>query len=142
MKIALNDYYGYVTSRPFGGMVMPVPAQNSCMREYILKKGGRYILPPLESYYRGCYHQLFGLLNSLPRNAKIIMYSLSMLPLDNGIKMNTIKNISVHKKIKYAFVLENFECEISDVKFEVEASSYGLTRLQSNIDNVKRYFHE
>lgn len=136
----MNNYYGYVTSRPFGGMVIPVPAQNSCIREYILKKGGRYILPPLESYYQGCFHQLFGLLNNASENASIIMYSLSMLPFDNVIKMKKIKNISLQKNIRYAFVLENFECTLIEGRFEDEASSYSLSRLQANISDVKRYF--
>jgi sporadic carbohydrate cluster protein (TIGR04323 family) len=123
-------------------MVIPVPAQNSCIREYILKKGARYILPPLESYYKGCYHQLFGLLGGVPENASIIMYSLSMLPFDNTIKMNNIKNISIQKNIRYAFVLENFECTLIEGRFEDEASSYSLARLQANIGDVKRYFYE
>jgi sporadic carbohydrate cluster protein (TIGR04323 family) len=138
----LNNYYGYVTSRPFGGMVIPVPAQNSCIRDYILKKGGRYILPPLESYYQGCYHQLFGLLGGVPENASIIMYSLTILPFDNTIKMKSIKNISIQKNIRYAFVLENFECTLIEDRFEDEASSYSLARLQANISDVKRYFYE
>jgi sporadic carbohydrate cluster protein (TIGR04323 family) len=140
MEIVLNSYHGYVTSRPFGGMVIPVPAQNSCIREYILKKGGSYVLPPLESYYQGCYHQLFGLLRGIPENATIIMYSLSMLPLNNSIKINNIKNISIQKKIRYAFVLENFECTLIEDRFEDESSSYSLARLQANISDVRRYF--
>lgn len=142
MGIALNKYYGYVTSRPFGGMVIPVPAQNSCIREYILKKNGKYILPPLESYYQGCYHQLFGLLASLPQNSNIIMYSLSMLPLDNALKMINIKNISIEKNIKYIFVLENCECTLNEIRFENEARSYSLAKLQANIDDVSRYYYE
>jgi len=138
----LNNYHGYVASRPFGGMVIPVPAQNSCIREYILKKGGRYILPPLESYYPGCYHQLFGLLNTIPKNSIIIMYSLSMLPLDNIIKINSIKNISIQKKIRYAFVLENFECTLNEGRFQDEANSYSLAKFQAKTINIEKYFYD
>ena len=123
-------------------MIIPVPAQNSCLREYIQKKGGTYILPPLESYYHGCYHQLFGLLWNLPEDRVVIMYSLSMLPIDNTKKMNEIIKISSKKKIKYAFVLENFESSLSEIKFADEANSYILNRVQSNISAVIKYFNE
>jgi sporadic carbohydrate cluster protein (TIGR04323 family) len=44
-------FYTYATPKPFGGFVMPVPAQNSCMREYVSRQGGSYVLPLLELMY-------------------------------------------------------------------------------------------
>jgi sporadic carbohydrate cluster protein (TIGR04323 family) len=142
MRIPLINYHGYVTSRPFGGMIIPVPAQNSCLREYVQKQGGVYNLPPLESYYHSCYHQLFGLLRNLPNGESIIMYSLSMLPNIYSDKFDKIKKLSKERNLIYAFVLENFECCLTDRKFTNEASSFELSKLQSNTDILKIYYDE
>lgn len=133
-------YYGYVASRPFGRMIVPVPAQNSCIREYVSKRKGIYILPPLESYYEHCYHQLFGLLAELPFGGTIVMYSLSILPIADSVRMSKIKSFSINKNLKYAFVLENFECRLSDDKFNVEALSYIALNLRSNISSIQDLF--
>lgn len=136
----MHKYYGYVTSRPFGQMIVPVPAQNSCIREYVLKKNGLYILPPLESYYENCYHQLFGLLTELPPGATIIMYSLSILPIADSVKMSKIRTFSINKNLNFAFVLENFECRLDDNKFDSEALSYIALNFRSNIDSLQGLF--
>lgn len=132
----MNSYYGYVTSRPFGGLVMPVPAQNSCIREYVSRNNGIYILPPLESYYPNCYHQLFGLLHAVPYSAKIVTYSVTILPLDNKNKIAEIKRISTEKSIQFAFVLENLECSLNDDKFTKEVNNYNMRDVTLNVNKL------
>ena len=56
---------GYVTSRSFQGLTIPVPAQNSCLREFAKAQKLVYVLPPLEHYFQNCYMQLFTLVKSL-----------------------------------------------------------------------------
>jgi sporadic carbohydrate cluster protein (TIGR04323 family) len=123
-------------------MVIPVPAQNSCIREYVAKNNGLYILPPLESYYENCYHQLFGLLAEIPTNSTIIMYSLSILPILDSVKMSKIRALSIDKNLNYAFVLENFESSLNDEKFNSEALSYNVQNLRSDIESLRCYLYD
>ena len=71
---------GYVTSRSFQGLSIPVPAQNSCLREYAASNKLDYVLPPLELNFENCYMQLFTLVKSLKEGDIIGMYSAAMLP--------------------------------------------------------------
>ena len=88
------NYKGYVSSREFVGMSIPVPAQNSSLREYVSQKNGTYILPNLESSFHNCFHQLFGSLNNLNDNDMIVMYSLTMLVSKPTGSINTFFQLS------------------------------------------------
>lgn len=97
---------GYVTPRTFGQFCMPVPAQNSCLREYAIRNEFVYALPQCEHIFNNSYVQLFGTLNSLEVGGNIVMYSMLMLPeqssaLQKIADILNIKNINIH------FVLEN-----------------------------------
>lgn len=128
------NYKGYVTSRGFGGMVMPVPAQNSCLREYVANKNGTFILPDLESSFENCFHQLFGAINNLSNGEALVMYSLSMLP--NGKKLNDLLDKCVIKKITLAFVLENFTVCDDYTKVVNDLNDYQLASLEFNEDRL------
>ena len=71
---------GYVTSRSFQGLTIPVPAQNSCLREFAKAQKLVYVLPPLEHYFQNCYMQLFTVLKSMQDGDILAMYSAAMLP--------------------------------------------------------------
>ena len=71
---------GYVTPRPFGPFSMPVPAQNSCLREYVASKDAIYGLPQCENIFPNSYVQLFGTINSIEPGGHVVMYSFHMLP--------------------------------------------------------------
>ena len=62
--IFILRYKGYVSSREFGGMKMPVPAQNSCLREFVATETDVHPAH-LESGFENCFHQLFGLILDL-----------------------------------------------------------------------------
>jgi len=136
------NYKGYVSSREFGGMSIPVPAQNSSLREYISQKNGTYILPNLESSFHNCFHQLFGSLNNLNNNDMIVMYSLTMLP--DGKKLDTFLDMCSLKNIGLAFVLENISVRDDFSIILNELESYKLSRLELNEHNwnliLKQYF--
>ena len=127
------NYKGYVSSREFGGMSIPVPAQNSCLREYVSQKKGTYILPNLESSFDNCFHQLFGALNNLNNNDIIVMYSLTMLP--SGNKLYTFLDKCKKKNIGLAFVLENLLISNDFSKILDELKSYNLSKLQLSENN-------
>ena len=132
------NFYGYVTSREFGGLKIPVPAQNTCLREYVANRGGVYVLPPLESYYSNCYHHRIGLFRSIEVGSTLLMYSVLMLPVGKP-KFEAICEIAVKKKARLSTVLENIENE----PFEKAADyfrDYNLKFLASDYDTIKHYF--
>ena len=91
---------GYVTSRKFSNFVMPVPAQNACLREYANSINAEYVLPPLEHFFENCFMQLFTALNNFQRHDILGMYSVSMLPYDK-------------KKLKEVFeIIKNYDGSI------------------------------
>ena len=106
---------------------MPVPAQNSCLREYVARNKGRFILPFGESNFPNCYHQLFGLVNEMEKASFLIMYSVLMLP-EKLEKREAIYSKLKEKTVKICFVLENFStCEYD--MCEAELANYWLQRL-------------
>ncbi len=109
-------------------MSIPVPAQNSCIREYVSQKNGTYILPNLESSFDNCFHQLFGALNVLNKEDIIVMYSLTMLP--SGEKLEAFIDKCKQKKIGLAFVLENITISSNFSKILDEFESYNLSKLE------------
>jgi len=96
---------GYVTPRPFGPFAMPVPAQNSCLREYAAQMGFTYALPQCEHIFKNCHVQLFGTLNSAPDGGHIVMYSSYMLP-DVASDLEKLLEIQRAKNLTFHFVLE------------------------------------
>lgn len=84
---------------------MPVPAQNSCMREYVSRQGGAYVLPLLELMYEECHLQLFRLLESVPYNSELCAYSALMLPRAQD-KIDKIDRLLLSKNLKFHFVFE------------------------------------
>lgn len=96
---------GYVTSRSFQGFTVPVPAQNSCLREFANSQGMIYVLPPLEHFFEECYMQLFTALKLIKKGDILAMYSVAMLPRSQR-KLDIILNHLVEKKAKMHFILE------------------------------------
>ena len=106
---------GYVTSRSFQGFTVPVPAQNSCLREFAKSQNLIYFLPPLEHYFEDCYMQLFTALKSVEKGDILAMYSAAMLPTDLG-------------KLKYIF--SELKLRQGQIHFILEGKTV------SNIDDV------
>ena len=96
---------GYVTCRTFQGLTIPVPAQNSCLREYAKANKLIYVLPPLEHYFENCYMQLFTALETLEERDILGIYSAAMLPLDTK-KLRNVFDFIERKKCSIYCVLE------------------------------------
>ena len=111
-------------------MSIPVPAQNSCLREYVRNNNGVFILPVLESSFPNCFHQLFGLLEKLENSDNIIMYSLMMLPIKE--KLNYFLEKCLKKKITLYFVLENIKSNPPHCGIISEIETYNLKKLENN----------
>ena len=132
-------YHGYVTCRTFGGISMPVPAQNSCIREFIKNRQGDYILPALESHFDNCYHQLFNLASIVPSGQSIIMYSLSMMPSEK--KLDMLLSSCGKREISFAFVLEAFESRSSFQNIIHELNATNMHSYISDYEEIKLFFN-
>lgn len=119
----------------FGNMNIPVPAQNSCLREFVGNKNGNYVLPFLESSFENCFHQLFGLVNTIEKNSNIVMYSVTMLP--SGKKLDEFLELCIKKNVVLFFVLENFDSKIPYSNLLTEIEVYNLKRLEAKVDYEK-----
>ena len=75
-----RGYRGYVTSRPFGGYVIPVPVQSLVLRDYCQRKGLLYVLPVNENAFAHSYLVLEGMIQDLVDFEGVVMCSMSMLP--------------------------------------------------------------
>ena len=60
-------YRGYVTSRPFGGLHIPVPVQALVLRDYCARNGYLYKLHANENVFANSYMVLEGMVNELDR---------------------------------------------------------------------------
>jgi sporadic carbohydrate cluster protein (TIGR04323 family) len=118
---------GYVTSRSIGDLCIPVPAQNSCLREYARSVGAIYVLPPLEHNINDSYMQLYTAINISDHGDTIAMYSLMMMPSCLH-KLQGVFTASEAKKISFYFILESKRVENID-GFLSEFRSYELRSL-------------
>ena len=101
----MKKVFGYVTSRPFGQFVMPVPAQNSCLREYCRNIDGQYVLPRLEHKFINCFMQLFSIGKEARSGHIIAMYSLEII-LGNEKALKFVEE-KLDSGVEFHFVLEN-----------------------------------
>lgn len=105
MKSNSKLIIGYVTPRPFGQFSMPVPAQNSCLREYAVGNGFSYAIPQCEHIFKDCYVQWFGTMNSAQQGQDIVIYSLLMLPtrgsdIEAMIEIMESKSLTIHSVLE------------------------------------------
>jgi sporadic carbohydrate cluster protein (TIGR04323 family) len=75
-----SGYRGYVTSRGFGGYIIPVPVQSLVLRDYCARKKLLYVLPVNENMFAHSYMVLDGLIESLETYEGVLMCSMHMLP--------------------------------------------------------------
>ena len=108
--------YSYVTSRNMGDIFLPVPAQNSVLREAAIRLNMQYVLPRAEHFFNDSYIELNTLLETSLENSLIGMYSFLMLPLDLS-KLIKISEKLKNRKLKIYFALENsFFEDLDDIK--------------------------
>ena len=109
--------YTYVTFRNMGDIFLPVPAQNSVLREVSNRLGVKYVLPRAEHFFKDSYIELNSLLEISSKESLIGMYSFLMLPLDLS-KLKVISDKLKERKLKIYFALENcFFKDLEDIKY-------------------------
>lgn len=108
--------FGYVTCRPFGDFIIPVPAQNTCLREYAANKKLQYVLPQLEHKFDECFMQMWTTLRQMSEGDIMAMYSAEMI-IYSPKAINILQNI-VNSNIKAHFILENQSIStLDDIKY-------------------------
>jgi sporadic carbohydrate cluster protein (TIGR04323 family) len=80
MTAQRQGYRGYVTSREFGGLRIPVPVQSLVLRDYCARKKLLYKLHVNENMFPHSYLVLEGLVQDLSGLEGILMCSMYMLP--------------------------------------------------------------
>jgi sporadic carbohydrate cluster protein (TIGR04323 family) len=82
MRVSANraGYRGYVTSRPFGGLHIPVPVQALVLRDYCARNGYLYKLHANENVFPNSYMVLEGIINELDRYEGLLATSMFMMP--------------------------------------------------------------
>jgi sporadic carbohydrate cluster protein (TIGR04323 family) len=75
-----SGYRGYVTSREFGGLRIPVPTQALIMRDYCARKKFFYKLHVNENVFPHSYLVLEALIKNLDGFEGLLVTSLFMLP--------------------------------------------------------------
>ena len=112
------NLYAYVTTRKMGDIFLPVPAQNSVLRELAIRLKLNFILPRVEHFYEDSFIELNTLLKTAEMGSIIGMYSFLMLPLDIT-KLKNINNLLAKRNLRIFFALENrfFEntCDIKNL---------------------------
>ena len=103
---ARAGYRGYVTSRGFGGYVIPVPVQSLVLRDYCARKKLLYVLPVNENMFPHSYMVLDGLIENLEAYEGVLMCSMHMLPQQPERRRQVVERI-LDQGATLHFVLED-----------------------------------
>jgi sporadic carbohydrate cluster protein (TIGR04323 family) len=100
---ARSGYRGYVSSREFGGLRIPVPVQALVLRDYAQRKKLLYKLHVNENLFPHSYMVLEGLVRTLNGFEGVLVCSMFMLPerperrariyeriLEQGVEMHLV----------------------------------------------------
>lgn len=101
-----KGYRGYVTSREFGGLRIPVPVQSLVLRDYCARKGLVYKLHVNENMFPHSYMVLEGLVQDLSGLQGILMCSMYMLPQRAARRRELYRRI-LEQDADVHFVLED-----------------------------------
>ena len=112
----MNKVFGYVTSRSFNGLTIPVPAQNSCLREFAASQAKTYIIPPLEHNFKDCFMQLYSVLKNIEEDDILAMYSVGMMPSCSQKCKDIINDVKLAKSSLYFILESKFVREWDDIK--------------------------
>jgi len=138
----LFDLYTYSTPRPFGQFMMPAPAQNTCMRDYARVNGFNFRLSVLELMYDNCYAQLFRLINEMPSNSNICLYSILLLPLGRALKLQECLKLLISKNIKSHFIFEKIVTQdYIEVQSYLASIEFSSQILNENLNDIQDVFN-
>ena len=101
-----SGYRGYVTSRSFGGLTVPVPIQSLTLRDYCNRKGYIYKLHLNENIFPHSYMVLDGIAVDTSSFEGILMCSMYMLPINSARRTNVLHKI-LHQETPIHFVFED-----------------------------------
>ena len=111
-----SGYRGYVTSRSFGGLTVPVPIQSLTLRDYCNRKGYIYKLHLNENIFPHSYMVLDGIAVDTSSFEGILMCSMYMLPINSARRTNVLHKI-LHQETPIHFVFEDIVINsINDIK--------------------------
>jgi sporadic carbohydrate cluster protein (TIGR04323 family) len=109
-------YRGYVTSRPFGGLHVPVPVQALVLRDYCARNGYLYKLHANENVFPSSYMVLEGMVNELDRYEGLLATSMFMMP-KRAERRRRFYEAVLEKGASLHFVLEDMVVrKLSDVE--------------------------
>ena len=131
MEETRKGYRGYVTSRPFGGYIIPVPVQSLVLRDYCQRKGYVYVLPVNENSFPHSYLVLEGMILNLADFAGVLMCSMHMLP-QTAKRRRTIFDTILTQHCSVHLVLEGLVVEtLQDVEKVEELIRFTQTVAQA-----------
>lgn len=101
-----EGYRGYVTSRPFGGLMIPVPVQSLVLRDWCQRHGKVYKLHLNENSFPHSYMVLEGMVGNLGGLEGMLMVSMFMLP-ERAQRRRAIYDRVLAQGVDLHFVLED-----------------------------------
>ena len=101
-----SGYRGYVTSRSFGGLTVPVPMQSLALRDYCSRKGYIYKLHLNENIFPHSYMVLEGIAVDTSSFEGILMCSMFMLPT-NSVRREAVLQKILQQETPIHFVFED-----------------------------------
>jgi len=131
---------GYVFTREFGSMRVPVPMQSLFLRDYCSRNNDIYVLHSGENIFPDSFIVLNAITKNITQFDGLVMTSLFMLPNDAGMRLRIFKEFIDNGKSMH-FILENIILASSkDVKSieELIQIRYSL-KFTPDINELKKY---
>jgi len=101
-----EGYRGYVSSREFGGLRIPVPVQALVLRDWCQRNGKLYKLHLNENIFPHSYMVLEGMVRNLDGLEGVLMCSMFMLPQRRERRTALYREI-FRQGVDLCFVLED-----------------------------------
>ena len=98
-------FRGYVSSREFGGLRVPVPLQSMTLRDYCARKNYLYKLHVNENIFPHSYLVLDGLFQNLDEFEGLLIFSLFMMP-QRAERRAKLYELAFRQQAEIHFVLE------------------------------------
>tara|TARA_B100000963_G_C22154086_1_gene463058 strand:+ start:72 stop:518 length:447 start_codon:yes stop_codon:yes gene_type:complete len=128
---------GYVTNNEFNEKIIPIPFQNTILRNYCQDNNYVYLLPYNEMIFKNSYSQLITMINKIDKNTAIICCSIFMLPE----KIFYLKKIiqALNQKNTYIYSLYE-DIYVQNVK-DIETIDYNkkIIKLNKNFFSDKKF---
>lgn len=115
----MTSLYGYVTTRTYDGIFLPVPLQNLSLRDYASKRSLKYHLPRIEHHFPDSFIELYTLSREMLPESYLGMYTGLFLPTC-AASINKIADTLFEKGCSLLLILENKSiCNLPDLQRQV-----------------------